>query len=206
MVGDCSRLLNRALKPRGYAAYVEERLELVDLPGRDEARRPDIALTSAPIPTGPGLPADRGGAALLDLEPSVTLALPAYELLTVACIEVRHVPDRDVVTSVELLSPANKGRSRAGYTAMRQAVLATDVSLVEIDLLLGGHRPEVIGDVPPGDFCVLVSRGDRSARRTPGPSAGPHLRSGSRSGLATGTSGSTWATLMRPRTTTGRTT
>ncbi len=120
MVGDCSRLLNRVLKPRGYAAFVEERIELVDL--------------------------------------------PSYELVRVAYVELRYLPDQQLVTSIELLSPSNKGRSRSGYLAKRRAVLATDVSLVEVDLLLGGRRPDVVGQMPPGEFCALVSRGDQRPR------------------------------------------
>ena len=40
-------------------------------------------------------------------------------------------------------------------------MLAGNVNLVEIDLLLGGKRPEVVGQIPPGDFCALVSRANR---------------------------------------------
>ena len=158
LIADCCRALNRELKPRGYAAYAEERLELVDLPDGDEDRRPDLAVTH----TGRSArPQAGGGAALLDIEPALVLN-PAYETLSVAFIEVRHVPDQELVTSVEVLSPSNKGQGRGAYAAKRRAVIAAQTNLVEIDLLLAGRRPEVVGRIPAGDFCVLVSRGDRT--------------------------------------------
>ncbi len=185
LVGDCSRLLNRLLKPRGYAAYVEERLELIDLPDGDESRRPDVMIAPTEVAGGTHPPSTATGPTVLELEP-VTLTLPAYEVLTVAYVEVRYLPDQEVVTSIELLSPSNKAKSRAGYIAKRRAVLATEVNLVEVDLLLGGRRPDVIGRIPPGDFCTLVSRGDCRPEcqayawsiRQPLPSIAIPLRSG----------------------------
>ena len=160
LVGDCSRLLNRQLKPRGYGAFVKERLEVVDLPDGDEDRRPDLAVTRGPDANAAAPSVDMGEIAVMDVEP-VTLTLPAYEVLTVAYVELWYLPDPQLVTSIEMLSPSNKGSSRGGYVAKRRAVLATAVNLVEVDLLLAGRRSEVVGDVPPGDFQVLVSRGDR---------------------------------------------
>lgn len=159
LVGDCSRLLNRVLKPRGYAAFVEERLDLVDLPDGPEDRRPDVMVAG-----GAGRPPARSGqdgaTAVLDLEPTL-VSVPMYETVTSASIEIHYPPDHRLVTAIELLSPSNKGTHRAAYMAKRRAVLASDVSLVEVDLLLGGRRPDTIGPLPAGDLCALVSRGDR---------------------------------------------
>lgn len=161
LIADCCRALNRVLKPRGYAAYAEERLESVDLPDGDEDRRPDLAITHTGRLAGPRAGGGVVVAAVLDVEPVVVLN-PAYETLRVAFIEVRHLPDQELVTSVEVLSPSNKDTGRDGYAAKRRAVIATETNLVEIDLLLAGRRPGVVGRIPAGDFCVLVSRGDRT--------------------------------------------
>lgn len=67
---------------------------------------------------------------------------------------------REVVTVVELLSPANKQKSgpdRVQYLARRDAVLASQASLVEIDLLRGGE-PMPGEPRPSCAYSVLVSR------------------------------------------------
>ena len=45
--------------------------------------------------------------------------------------------------------------------AKRNALLHQDVHLVELDLLRGGQRLPLRDPLPPGDYCTLVSRGDR---------------------------------------------
>ena len=69
---------------------------------------------------------------------------------------------------IEILSPSNKrpGPDRDAYRAKQDEVLASDASLIEIDLLRGGDH--VLPDVnlsafvsqidPPPDYLVLVSR------------------------------------------------
>lgn len=77
--------------------------------------------------------------------------------------------DERVVTVMEVLSPANKrpGAGRELYLRKQAEVLASDVSLVEVDLLRAGEPtvalpPELAGDDP---YRVVVSRAsDREAR------------------------------------------
>jgi hypothetical protein len=131
-------------------------------------------------------PPVRSAVAVMEVE-TARVTLPTYESVPVAYINIRSLPDRELVTAIEVLSPSNKtGSGRGEYMGRRASILSSDVNLVEIDLLLVGRRPEVIGDIPPGDFCALVSRGglrpncDASAwsiRRTL-PRLGIPLRSG----------------------------
>ena len=55
-------------------------------------------------------------------------------------VEIRDRRDRELVTVIELLSPANKymGLDRGQYLAKRVELLNGPVHLVEIDLLRGG--------------------------------------------------------------------
>ena len=161
LIADLSKALNRVL-PDNYMAVVEERLELsVDDPGDEphrQRRRPDVSvvrdLYSAPA-------AGTGSAAVLDVAPAV-LTLTSYEELPESYIDIRSVPDDELVTSVELLSPTNKiAPGRGQYWAKRAGLLRGAAGLVEIDLLLGGRRPEVREPMPAGDFVAIVSRGDR---------------------------------------------
>jgi hypothetical protein len=66
---------------------------------------------------------------------------------------------RQVVTVIELLSPANKTTTGYGvvYRQKRLDYLAGGVNLVEIDLLRAGSRPPVQEPPPaPSDYYVLV--------------------------------------------------
>ncbi|MBW3540170.1 MAG: DUF4058 family protein [Planctomycetes bacterium] len=67
-----------------------------------------------------------------------------------------------MVTVLELLSPSNKnGPDRSVYLAKRNSLLRQDVHLFELDLLFGGKRLPLSGDLPSGDYYALVSRSDR---------------------------------------------
>lgn len=83
--------------------------------------------------------------------------------------EPSHIAIRDrggnLVTIVEVLSPANKsGSGREYYIRKRNNVLLTQVHLIEIDLLLGGNR----SDNPPTEspYVALVSRAVTEPPRT----------------------------------------
>ena len=73
-----------------------------------------------------------------------------------------------VVTVIEVVSPSNKrGPGRALYLQKQAEVLATDASLVEVDLIRAGPPvvacpPDRLGDEP---WRVVVTRGSRRTRR-----------------------------------------
>jgi hypothetical protein len=69
-----------------------------------------------------------------------------------------------VVTVIETLSPANKRQGSDGwreYLARREQVLASQMHLVELDLLRGGTRLPMGGKLPAAEYCATVSRADR---------------------------------------------
>jgi hypothetical protein len=74
-------------------------------------------------------------------------------------LEIRDRDGWQLVTVIELLSPANKyaGPDREQYLAKRRELLASAVHFVEIDLLRGGPRMPM-ENLPECDYCVLVSR------------------------------------------------
>ena len=74
-------------------------------------------------------------------------------------IEILHRADRGLVTSLELLSPANKhSPGRVEYLAKRRAILSQQVHLVELDLLRSGQRVPFAKPLPPADYYYIVSR------------------------------------------------
>jgi hypothetical protein len=70
-------------------------------------------------------------------------------------------PDQRLVTTIEVLSPSNKRPGTQGwelYQGKRQSVLLGDASLVELDLLRGGHRMPLLDPWPESPYTLLVAR------------------------------------------------
>lgn len=74
-------------------------------------------------------------------------------------LEIRDRQDRDLITVIEILSPANKkpGADREQYLAKRARVLRSEANFVEITLLRGGPRMP-IEDAKECPYSILVSR------------------------------------------------
>jgi hypothetical protein len=147
--------------PDHYEARINERVNLVERAGIDDAitKRvgPDIAVSEREQSVSRWQP----GAGLATLEP-VTIPLLIEEVERETFIQILHREDQALVAVVEVLSPANKEMPGHGeYLAKRYALLRQHVHLVEIDLLLRGTRPPLLRELPPGDFFALVSRADR---------------------------------------------
>lgn len=74
---------------------------------------------------------------------------------------IRDTNSREVITTVELLSPFNKRPGAQGFAAFqrkRQAVMASATHWIEIDLLRVGHRPPEVEGL--GDYYALLKRGE----------------------------------------------
>lgn len=70
----------------------------------------------------------------------IQVTLPLMEEVRQAYLEVRDSATQAVVTTIEILSPANKrGEGRRKYEMKRQQVLESLTNWVEIDLLRGGE-------------------------------------------------------------------
>lgn len=80
-----------------------------------------------------------------------------------AYLEVREMATGEVVTAIEVLSPANKrqGKGREMYEEKRNRIFGSRTHLVEIDLLRGGEPMPVLGNDVEAHYRILVSRGDR---------------------------------------------
>jgi len=74
-------------------------------------------------------------------------------------LEVRDARSHEVVTAIELLSPANKVKGSRGYEAMlekRKQLCQGGAHWLEIDLLRAGKRPERTAGQ--SDYCVTLLR------------------------------------------------
>ena len=109
------------------------------------------------------LPPLRGEATAIAPAPltgTVTMELPTrYHRL-----EIRTVTDDLLVTTIEILSPVNKrpGIDAAdAYERKRREIFRSDAHLLEIDLLRGGRRPELVQPLPNAPYFIFLSRAAR---------------------------------------------
>lgn len=136
MVVAISGQLNARL-PERFVGSASEYI-LVQEPARPNRRRdrqPDVYVSKRERQIGS---AERAAVATA----SATMMLPAVEPRRRRYVEVVDRDLRQVVTVIELLSPANKkaGDDRDAYLRKRKEYRAGGLSLVEVDLLRGGRR------------------------------------------------------------------
>ena len=146
------------LLPEPYVARIDERMRVVEIPLREVRQfRPDVAVVRRTGGSEPDTPA----VATLSLEPEV-IPLHYLDEFREAFIEVVHLPERRLVTVIELLSPSNKtGAGRADYLAKRNALILQDVHIIELDFLLTGQRLPMKRALPAGDYFAFVARAGR---------------------------------------------
>ena len=137
-----------------YDASISERVYLVEYD--PEVRRlisPDVTVSAEELSTRA-----KEHSRIATLEPA-TIPLVVWESPRETFIEIIRRPDRSLVTSIELLSPANKqAPGRIEYLAKRRAILSQPVHLVELDLLRAGQRVPFARPLPPADYYYIVSR------------------------------------------------
>ena len=150
-----------SIAPDNYDIGADEEVRVI-APDRREPPRivPDVAVMRDPAARLRRPIARSGGTALL--EPTmVAMVDSAWDEVRHAWLEVRRLPDNELVTVIAVLSPWNK--RDLGFGALlskRRATLRRGVHWVEIDLLVGGQRTPLDQPRPPGNFNVLVVRSE----------------------------------------------
>ena len=145
--------------PPQYRVAIEQRTYLSDESDSVLVGIPDVAVFSQTKTAKP----TTSTATFVSTSEAVTVTMPVPENVKENYLEIREVATSYVVTALEILSPKNKraGEGRKAYERKRKQVLATTTHLVEIDLLRGGKPMLFLGEVPPSDYRIVVSRGDR---------------------------------------------
>ena len=145
--------------PPQYRVAIEQRTYLSDDSDSVLVGIPDVAVFSQ----NKGAKLTSSTATFASTSEAVTVTMPVPENVKESYLEIREVATSYVVTAVEILSPKNKraGEGRKAYERKRKQVLTTTTHLVEIDLLRGGKPMLFLGEVPPSDYRIVVSRGDR---------------------------------------------
>jgi hypothetical protein len=129
---------------------MNERLDLMGWsPGQPRAAYPEVMIAQG----GPRTHEVRAtGTALAEWEPTVFQHIEIEEELDVryTWVEILHLPEQRLVTSIEVLSPANKqGAGRVEYLTKFNRLWRAEVNLVEIDLLVGGRPLKLDWPYPP---------------------------------------------------------
>ena len=157
------RFLTPLLRPR-YHVGIEERIYRAVLPPDDQGTGiPDVLITlSQHHPTS--APAATTRAATAAAQP-VVAELPMPEELRERYLEIRTVPEQQVITVIEIVSPANKlsREGREQYEGKRLKVLGSLTHLFEMDLLRAG-QPLPMKVASHNDYRILVSRSQHRPR------------------------------------------
>lgn len=148
--------------PDAYVARVDERVEVV-IPETESLTiyRPDVLVGRFGDVSGGG-PAPESSASDVT-KPIVTEILDRDpEEVRLTFVEIRSSPGLELVTVIEVLSPANKSwQGRHAYLEKRDKLHASRINLVEIDLLLSGAPLPMKQRIPPGGYYAIVARGVR---------------------------------------------
>ena len=168
LIGHIAEALTPALRP-GYIVNIGRDVYIHELayPDRRGVGKPDVAVV-----TDTGLSAAGSGGGVAAADPAVVVGSPVtcvvpldIDETELGMVEVRDRNTREVVTVIEVLSPANKyaGPDRDQYLRKRLKYLKSRAHLVEIDLLRGGPRMP-LDPVPACDYLVMVSRAEARPR------------------------------------------
>ena len=142
-----------------YAAQIEERIYVEHtepVPAR-QVFRPDIVIHTE------AKDESRTQSARAAIAEPTILTLPMPTEQRERYIAIVSLPNRELVTVIELLSPANKrvgADGRHEYLRKREQILQSAVHLVEIDLLLKRERLPTVEPLPEGDYYAFVSRSE----------------------------------------------
>ncbi len=155
LISNMREFLLPQLRP-AYFAQIEERVYVLEeFDDRVQSITPGISITEIdPYSTASG-----GGTAVMT-EPYSVVTMIDFDVHE-ARVEIRDAASREVVTVIEVLSPANKDRGSTGfqsYDRKRHEVLHSSAHFVEIDLLRGGYRYHVPGRKLIAEYRVHVSK------------------------------------------------
>jgi hypothetical protein len=158
LISIIAEVLGDALAPAFFVA-VEERVYIAT--PEDLVRMPEIRPDVHIVHVAAQEPVAARAAVIT---PPVLIAPIQDEEIHEPYLEIRDVRTREVVTTIEVVSPTNKQAGTTGrrqFMEKRRQVLASRTHWIEIDLLRGGERPpEVRGR---GAYYALLHRGGVNA-------------------------------------------
>jgi len=155
---EIARQLAPKLRPRYVALttrrFVTEMPDDLAITARNSSIYPDVGIATHAAESLHG-----SGVAATAVAPSLQIATVMPDLVPQNAIEIRTTDNRQLVTLIEVLSPANKrGEGYAEYVEKRTRVLLSTAHLMEIDLLRHGQRVPMREPLPPSPYFIFLSR------------------------------------------------
>lgn len=157
---EIARQLRPLLRPR-YIALTMRR-SVTDTPedlaitAKSDNVYPDVGVVErspVPLPTLDGVDV---------LEPTLQVATKMPEMVPQVSVEIRDVEERQLVTLIEMISPASKrGQGYQEYVEKRTRILLSTSHLLEIDLLRNGIRVPMRQELPKSPYFIFLSRWQR---------------------------------------------
>ncbi len=159
LAAEIRETLNQNLRPRYVARmtpYVTyESLELT----RPYGIRPDVGVWRPKAPMGGGV------AEALAVKPAPAGSrIPQDVPLRLYTVEIHATTTMELVTAIEILSPANKKRGAQAfddYLRKRRDLFRSSAHVMEIDLTRFGERPPLQDPIPPAPYYITLSRADQ---------------------------------------------
>ncbi|MEG4839694.1 DUF4058 family protein [Microcoleus sp. B9-D4] len=152
--------LTPQLRPK-YRVAIEKRIYEIKGENSLLVAIPDVSIQQKRRPTS-AIASNAVAVASRTVQP-LKVRIPVSEEFREGYLEVIDMTTKEVVTVLEVLSPANKrrGEGREKYDNKRNKIFDSNTHLVEIDLLRGGEPLPVFGHSHKSDCRVLVSRSNQ---------------------------------------------
>jgi hypothetical protein len=159
LIAELARTLNSQLDSR-YRVAVEERVYQSDAESLLVGIPDDVVIRAK---TANQTSTNENSTAIATSPQPVIVTLPMQGTVREWFLEVRRIHTNDVVTVIEILSPANKrnGEGRREYLEKRQKILTSATHLVEIDLLRSGESMPLENGQPISAYGILLSRSEQ---------------------------------------------
>lgn len=160
LIGALRRTLGPILRPRYYVAVGIHAYIITPPIAPSRIRYPDVMVVEAPygdpVTTSP----------MASVAEPVIVNVPVPEEYEEGYLEIREVASGEVITVIEVLSPANKqpGPGRQDYEGKRLDIFRSQTHLVEIDLLRAWEPMPFWGDGGSSHYRILVRRGEQRDR------------------------------------------
>jgi hypothetical protein len=168
LVAEIARQLAPLVRPK-YLALMEKRFATFDAGLEDgvslstPAGGPSWIVPDVAVAKGLGSKLEGGGILSITAPMEVETVVP--ESIPLHSIEIRDQKNRQLVTVIEVLSPANKsGEGRTEYLNRRNRLLSSSAHLLEIDLLRRGHRLPMREPLPSVAYFAFLCRAGRRPR------------------------------------------
>ncbi|MDY7002510.1 MAG: DUF4058 family protein [Cyanobacteriota bacterium] len=121
---------------------------------------PDVSVLSKKSQTNKSNSTESQVTATATSTKPITVTLPIPITIRQGYLEIQEVATKEVVTTIEILSPANKrgGKGREMYLEKREKILDSQTNFIEIDLLRSGQRMPILNQTIKNHYQILVSR------------------------------------------------